>query len=52
VDPSADARALGGLILTTHRGLEALAEAGVDPVTRDRIADAAIAGIALRPAGA
>jgi TetR/AcrR family transcriptional repressor of nem operon len=52
VDPSADARALGGLILTTHRGLEALAEAGVDPVTRDRIADAAIAGIAIHPAGA
>jgi TetR/AcrR family transcriptional repressor of nem operon len=52
VDPSADAEALGGLILATHRGLEALAEAGVDPVTRNRVADAAIAGIALRPAGA
>lgn len=52
VDPSADAEALGGVILATHRGLEALAEAGVDPVRRNRIADAAIAGIALHPAGA
>lgn len=46
VDPDADAEALGGLVLTTHRGLEALAKAGVDPATRNRIADAAIAGIA------
>lgn len=49
VDPNADAAALGGLIVTTHRGLEALAKAGVDPATRNRIADAAIAGIALEP---
>ncbi|MFF2432033.1 TetR/AcrR family transcriptional regulator [Streptomyces mirabilis] len=47
VDPSADAEVLGGLILTTHRGLEALAKAGVDTKTRNRIADAAIDNIAL-----
>ena len=29
-DPAADAAVLGGLILTTHRGLEALAKAGVN----------------------
>ncbi|WP_420366063.1 TetR/AcrR family transcriptional regulator [Curtobacterium sp. L3-7] len=49
VDPEADASALGGLVLTTHRGLEALAKAGVDPATRNRIADAAIGSIALSP---
>ena len=51
LDPDADAVALGGLILTTHRGLEALAKAGVDAGTRNRIADAAIDSIARRPAG-
>ncbi|WUH91520.1 TetR/AcrR family transcriptional regulator [Streptomyces sp. NBC_00433] len=47
LDPAADAEALGGLILTTHRGLEALAKAGVDVKTRNRIAEAAIDSIAL-----
>lgn len=47
VDPAADAEVLGGLVLTTHRGLEALAKAGVDAKTRNRIADAAVDGIAL-----
>jgi AcrR family transcriptional regulator len=47
VDPDADPVALGGLVLTTHRGLEALAKAGVDPATRNRIADAAIDGLRL-----
>ncbi|MFC4536663.1 TetR/AcrR family transcriptional regulator [Sphaerisporangium dianthi] len=47
LDPAADAEALGGLILATHRGLEALAKAGVDAKTRNRIADAAIDSIAL-----
>jgi TetR/AcrR family transcriptional regulator, transcriptional repressor for nem operon len=47
LDPAADAEVLGGLILTTHRGLEALAKAGVDTETRNRIADAAIDSIAL-----
>lgn len=49
VDPAADAEALGGLVLTTHRGLEALAKAGTDPATRNRIADVAVASIALKP---
>jgi hypothetical protein len=47
LDPAAEAEALGGLVLTTHRGLEALAKAGVDAKTRNRIADAAIDSIAL-----
>lgn len=50
VDPTADAQALGGLILTTHRGLEALAKAGVDARTRNCIADAAVDSIAVGPA--
>jgi len=49
VDPAADAQVLGGLILTTHRGLEALAKAGVDAKVINRIADAAIDSIALDP---
>jgi TetR/AcrR family transcriptional repressor of nem operon len=51
LDADADAEAIGGLILTTHRGLEALAKAGVAAGTRNRIADAAIDSIALSPAG-
>ena len=47
VDPAADAEVLGGLIVTTHRGIEALAKAGVDTKTLNRIADAAIDNIAL-----
>ncbi len=48
VDPTADAEVLGGLIVTTHRGLEALAKAGVDAGTLNRIADATIDTIALK----
>jgi TetR/AcrR family transcriptional regulator, transcriptional repressor for nem operon len=48
VGPAADAEALGGLILATHRGLEALAKAGVGTETLNRIADAAIDNIALK----
>ncbi|WP_430785221.1 TetR/AcrR family transcriptional regulator [Actinoplanes sp. G11-F43] len=47
VDPAADAEALGGLIVATHRGLEALGKAGVGAVTRNRIADAAIDSISI-----
>ncbi len=47
VDPAQDAEALGGLILTTHRGLEALAKAGMDRTTMSRIARAAVDSIAL-----
>jgi TetR/AcrR family transcriptional regulator, transcriptional repressor for nem operon len=49
VDPAADAATLGGLILTTHRGLEALAKAGVDTEARNRIADAVIDAITHAP---
>ena len=47
VDPAADAEALGGVVLATHRGLEALAKAGMDVGTMKRIAGAAVDGIAL-----
>jgi AcrR family transcriptional regulator len=47
VDPAADAEVLGGLIVTTHRGLEAMAKAGVDAKALTRIADATIENIAL-----
>lgn len=47
VDPSADAEALGGLVVTTHRGLEAMAKAGVGTARLNRIADATIDTIAL-----
>jgi AcrR family transcriptional regulator len=47
VDPDADAEALAGLILATHRGLEALAKAGMDVTTLNRIAHAAVDSIAL-----
>ncbi|MGZ0153653.1 TetR/AcrR family transcriptional regulator [Kribbella sp. WER1] len=50
VDADADAEALGGVVVATHRGLEALAKAGVDPTTRNRIADAAIASISQKTA--
>jgi TetR/AcrR family transcriptional regulator, transcriptional repressor for nem operon len=49
VDPAADPAVLGQLVVATHRGLEALTEAGVDATTLNRIADAAIDGIALDP---
>lgn len=52
VDPAADAEALGGLILTTHRGLEALAKAGMEATTLRRIACAAINSITLTTAPA
>ncbi|HEY6744325.1 MAG TPA: hypothetical protein VI357_01275 [Mycobacteriales bacterium] len=47
LDPAADVAVLGGVIVTTHRGLEALAKAGVDTETRNRIADATIDNLAL-----
>lgn len=49
LDPAADPEVLGGLIVTTHRGIEALAKAGVDVKTLNRIAEAAIDGIASIP---
>lgn len=50
LDPTADAAVLAGLILTTQRGLEALAKAGIDVEARNRIANALIDSIALAPA--
>lgn len=50
VDPTADAEALGGFVLATHRGLEALAKAGTDAATMRRIAGAAVDSITLGPA--
>lgn len=47
VDPAADPGVLGGMVLTTHRGLEALAKAGVDTDARNRIANAMIDTIAF-----
>src|SRR6478736_6787227 len=49
LDPATDATVLGGLILTTQRGLEALAEAGIDTEARNRVANAMIDAIALAP---
>lgn len=52
VDPDADAAALGGVIVAAHRGLEALAKAGVDLATLNRVATSAVDSIALdRAAG-
>lgn len=45
IDPDADAAALGELIVATHRGLEALAKAGVEPATLNRIANTAVDSI-------
>ena len=49
LDPAADTEVLGGLIVTTHRGREPLAKAGVDSMTLNRISTAAIDSIALDP---
>ncbi|MFC3988269.1 TetR/AcrR family transcriptional regulator [Actinoplanes siamensis] len=49
VDPAADSAALGGLVVATHRGLEALLKAGVDTKTLNRIANATIDSITLEP---
>lgn len=43
IDPAADARQLAGLLLTVHRGLEALGKAGTDQSTLRSIAEAALA---------
>ena len=50
LDPGADPQVLGGLIVATQRGLEALFKAGVDPAALNRIAEATLDGIALTPA--
>jgi AcrR family transcriptional regulator len=45
VDPAADPEAIGGLILATHRGIEALGKAGLGQETLLAIAEQAIAGL-------
>ncbi|MFI5846086.1 TetR/AcrR family transcriptional regulator [Catenuloplanes sp. NPDC051500] len=52
IDPAADPAALGGLVLATHRGIEALLKAGVDTATLHGIANAAIDSITLKPVSA
>ncbi len=49
IDPAADARQLAGLLLTVHRGLEALGKAGVDERTLRSSAEAALAGLPRPP---
>ncbi|CAM3035818.1 TetR family transcriptional regulator C-terminal domain-containing protein [Dermacoccus abyssi] len=53
VDPTADAEALGGFVLATHRGLEALAKAGTDAATmrRSRPAPPSTASPSVLPPG-
>ena len=49
IDPEKDPAVLGGLLVATHRGLEALTKAGVDPAVLNRIATAAVDNIVLDP---
>jgi AcrR family transcriptional regulator len=48
VDPSADPAAIGGVLLATHRGLEALRKGGMTAELLVPIADQAIAGLRIR----
>jgi TetR/AcrR family transcriptional regulator, transcriptional repressor for nem operon len=48
VDPTADPAAIGGLILATHRGLEALAKAGMPAEVLIPILEQAITGLRAR----
>ncbi len=45
IDPAADAQQLAGLLLTVHRGLEALGKAGAEESTLRGIAETALAGL-------
>jgi len=49
IDPAADARALGDLLLAIHRGTEALGRGGADELSLRRLVEAALAGLP-RPA--
>ena len=48
VDPTADPAAIGGLILATHRGLEALSKGGMTAEVLVPIAEQAITGLRTR----
>lgn len=49
VDPDADAALLAGSVVATHRGLEAMAKAGVDIATLNQVARTAVDSIAVDP---
>jgi AcrR family transcriptional regulator len=49
LDPEADPRALGGLLLTVARGLDALGHAGVPEASLVRTVEAALAGLPRPP---
>lgn len=49
IDPASDARQLAGLMLTVHRGIEALGKAGVDENTLRGITETALAGLPRPP---
>jgi AcrR family transcriptional regulator len=49
IDPAADAQQLAGLLLTVHRGIEALAKAGVDESTLRSNTETALAALPRPP---
>ncbi|PWW52214.1 TetR/AcrR family transcriptional regulator [Actinokineospora spheciospongiae] len=49
IDPAADARRLAGLLLTVHRGIEALGKAGTDGSTLRGITETALAHLPRPP---
>ncbi|GAA1309854.1 TetR/AcrR family transcriptional regulator [Saccharothrix xinjiangensis] len=49
IDPAADARQLAGLLLTVHRGIEALGKAGIDESTLRGITETALAHLPRPP---
>jgi TetR/AcrR family transcriptional regulator, transcriptional repressor for nem operon len=49
IDPAADARQLAGLLLTVHRGIEALGKAGIDESTLREIAETALTSLPRPP---
>lgn len=49
IDPAADARQLAGLLLTVHRGIEALGKAGIDASTLGGIAETALSCLPRPP---
>ena len=49
IDPAADARQLAALLLTVHRGIEALGKAGTDESTLRGVVETALAGLPRPP---
>ena len=49
IDPAADAQQLAGLLLTVHRGIEALGEAGIDEGTLRGITETALTHLPRPP---